>query len=86
MLNQIKSLMKNFRDFIEQKIKNIKRIQIMNKDINKDRSSPLKFFLDELIKLEGVGLKTAKLLWEAYLRSSNNLFNALDEKHCKLKI
>ena len=56
----------------------------MNKDNNRDHF-PLSFFLDELIKLEGVGLKTAKLLWEANLKSSHDVLNASDEKLLQIK-
>ena len=56
----------------------------MNKDNNRD-SFLLSFFLDELIKLEGVGLKTAKLLWEANLKSSHDVLNASDEKLLQIK-
>ena len=56
----------------------------MNKDNNRD-PFPLSFFLDELIKLEGVGLKTAKLLWEANLKSSYDVLNASDEKLLQIK-
>ena len=51
----------------------------MNKDNNRD-PFPLSFFLDELIKIEGNGLKTAKLLWEENLKSSYDVLNASDEK------
>ncbi len=56
----------------------------MNKDNNRD-SFLLSFFLDELIKLEVVGLITAKLLWEANLKSSYDVLNASDKKPLQIK-
>lgn len=98
--NEWKDFLLKFRDIVEskksidEKISEInktkdkkeiwKKIQKMNKDNNRD-PFPLSFFLDELIKLEGVGLKTAKLLWEANLKSSHDVLNASDEKLLQIK-
>ena len=56
----------------------------MNKDNNRD-PFPLSFFLDELIKLEGARLKTAKLLLKANLKSSHDVLNDSDEKLLQIK-
>ena len=56
-----------------------RKIQKINKHINRNLFY-LSFFVDELIKVEGFGLKTTKLLWEANLKSTNDILNASDAK------
>tara|TARA_Y100000589_G_scaffold294542_1_gene300290 strand:+ start:267 stop:596 length:330 start_codon:yes stop_codon:yes gene_type:complete len=77
--NDWKDFLLKLKDTVESKKSIDEKISEIKKDNNRE-PFPLSFFLDELIKLECIGLKTAKLLWEVNLKSSHNVLNASDKK------